>query len=91
MTKKELQSRISKETNIRKAIVSDIVDGVFAIINEELAKGEKVSIQDFGIFTTVDTKARKAHNPHTGEEVEIQAHKKVKFRPSKSLKENINK
>ena len=91
MTKKELKSRISKKTNIRKAIISDIVDGVFAIITEELGKGEKVVIQDFGIFTTADTKARTAHNPHTGEEVEVQAHKKVKFKASKALKENINK
>ena len=91
MTKKELQSRISKETNIRKAIVSDIVDDVFAIITEELAKGEKVSIQDFGIFTAVDTKARTAHNPRSGEEVKVPAHKKVKFKPAKVLKESVNK
>ena len=91
MTKNELKSQIAKETRIRKSNVSDVVDGVFAIIAEELAKGEKVTIADFGIFTAADVKPRTARNPITGEAVEVLAHKKAKFKPSKVLNLKINK
>ena len=91
MTKKELKARIAKETSIKKNIVSDVVDGVFAIITEELAQNGKVSINEFGIFTAADVKARTARNPHTGDEIDVPAHKKVKFKAAKVLNEKVNK
>ena len=68
-----------------------MVDGVFAIITEELTQNGKVSINEFGIFTAADVKARTARNPHTGDEIEVPSHKKVKFKAAKTLKEKINK
>jgi DNA-binding protein HU-beta len=51
-----------------------------------LKKGEKVTFSRFGSFEVKERKARKGRNPKTGEEVPIPAKKRVKFNPSKSLK-----
>ena len=91
MTKNELKARIAQETSIRKNVVSDVVDGVFALITEELSREGKVSISDFGIFTAADVNARTARNPATGDKIEIPAHKKVKFKASKVLNLKVNK
>jgi DNA-binding protein HU-beta len=56
-----------------------------AEIGQMLRNGERVIVRDFGTFTVVDTPARKARNPATGETVDVPAGKKVKFRASKGL------
>ena len=90
MTKYQLKARIVSETVIRKSIVSDVVDKVFDIIAEEMNHNRKVSIDNFGVFTTSEVKARTMRNLVNGDSIEIPAHKKVNFKASKALKERIN-
>ena len=55
-----------------------------------MAKGEDVTINDFGKFKKVDRKARKGRNPFTGETIQIKASKKPRFLAAKALKEVIS-
>lgn len=49
----------------------------------------KVKVVGLGIFETRKIPARPGRNPATGEIVKIRAYKKIKFRPTKSLKEAL--
>ena len=54
-----------------------------------LQKGEKINITGLGIFKVADRKAREGRNPRTGEVIQIPASKKLRFTPSKVLKEAV--
>lgn len=56
-----------------------------------LRKGEKINITGLGIFKVADRKAREGRNPRTGETIQIPASKKLRFTPSKVLKEAVMK
>jgi len=54
-----------------------------------LKSGEDVTLVGFGTFTTVDRAERQGRNPLTGKEITIAAKKVVKFKPGKTLKDQI--
>lgn len=49
----------------------------------------KVKVVGLGIFETRTIPARKGRNPATGEIMKIRKYNKIKFRPTKSLKDSI--
>ncbi len=51
----------------------------------------KVKVQGIGIFEVKHLKERKGHNPHTGGEMMIPAQNKISFRPTKKLKDTVQK
>lgn len=73
-----------------KASAKRIVDKALELITKEIAEGGKVEFSDFGVF---DTPVRKEHSYHTsggqfGEHSgTIPAHRVVRFKAYKSLKE----
>jgi DNA-binding protein HU-beta len=83
MKKPELIQRIAQETDVPKPKVKAIVDKVFEIVSEEIAKGEKVSVPGLGKFVTQERAATTRTNPETGETVEVPAKQVVKFQPGK--------
>lgn len=70
-----------------KAIVTD----VFQAISDSLANGDDVSIYGFGKFAIKQRDEREGINPQTKEKIKIDATKTISFKPSKSLKEALNK
>jgi DNA-binding protein HU-beta len=58
-------------------------------ITQLMRSGEKVNITGLGIFKVADRKAREGRNPRTGETIQIPASKKMRFTPSKVLKEAV--
>jgi DNA-binding protein HU-beta len=55
-----------------------------------LRQGDKVNISGFGTFSVSARKARTGRNPKTGESIEIAASRAAKFKPGKTLKDEIN-
>ena len=90
MNKTELSASVANAFSCPNSHGAEIVNTVFAIISETLAKGESVIITGFGKFESVTTKARTGRNPKTGEPVEIPAKTAIKFRPGKNLKESAS-
>ena len=71
--------------------VSGAVIGAFlATIQNELAKGGKVVLKDFGTFAIRERKERVGRNPRTGEEMTIPAQKLAHFKQAKNAKRTIN-
>ncbi|WP_112661590.1 HU family DNA-binding protein [Microvirga flavescens] len=91
MNKNDLIEFLSEEYELTKTFAKELVETVFSKISEAASKGHEVSIFGFGSFKLVERKARKGRNPRTGEPVKIAASKSLKFKPSKSVKEAVNK
>ena len=89
MTKKELVQNIAQEAGITKTVAEKALNAVLDGITKALAEGDKVTFVGFGTFSTAKRPARKGRNPKTGEEIDIPASIVPKFKPGKSLKEEV--
>jgi len=89
LTKSDVVERVYKEAGFSKKEASDLVDLVFKVIKETLARGEKVKISGFGNFTIRDKNTRVGRNPQTGEAMDIAARRVLTFKPSQVLKEDV--
>ncbi|MDA9793303.1 integration host factor subunit alpha [Bacteriovoracaceae bacterium] len=89
MTKADIVERIYKEASFSKKEAAELVDMVFKVIKDTLAKGEKVKISGFGNFSIRDKSTRVGRNPQTGQAMEISARRVLTFKPSQILKEDI--
>jgi integration host factor subunit beta len=91
MIKADLVARISEELGLPKKKAEEGVNIFFEAIKEALLKGERVEIRGFGSWRWRKRKSRLGRNPRTGSTVRVPAKKVLYFKPSKILKELINK
>ncbi|MBN1560958.1 integration host factor subunit beta [candidate division KSB1 bacterium] len=91
MTKADLVDVISQGTGLTKVETQAVVDGFLATISYALQHGERVDLRGFGNFKIVRRRARTARNPSTNEAVHVPEHNAAIFKPSKDLKEFINR
>ncbi len=90
-TRKDLSNKIHQNLGFSKNLLSKIVDDFFETIIFEIIKSNKVKISSFGTFTVLNTRERIGRNPKTKIEAKISSRKVVKFKPSLSIKERLNK
>ena len=91
MNKKELAKEMSRRHSMTSEEARRIIDLLQAVTEEALERGEEVRIAGFGIFHIVDRAARRAHNPATGEPLEVPGRKCITFKPSSTLAGKIKK
>ena len=77
------------QAGFSKKEAAELVDLVFKVIKDTLARGEKVKISGFGNFSIRDKSTRIGRNPQTGEAMEISARRVLTFKPSQVLKEDV--
>ena len=85
MNKTELVNAMAAKTGMTKVAAKAAMNACFASIQEQLCKGQKVSLIGFGTFSVVERKARTAKNPQTGAAVKVPAKKVAKFKPAAHL------
>lgn len=68
-----------------------VVCAIFDSIVRALRSGEKVEIRGFGSFHTRQRRARIARNPKTGARVEVPPKRIPFFKPSKELRELVDR
>lgn len=90
MTKAEMVKALSEKTGMTKADSERAFNGVFELVKEELAKGNKVPVAGFGTFRVSERAARLGKNPRTGETIRIPASKSVAFKAGSELKAKVN-
>ena len=90
MTKIDIIQDVYEKLGFSKKDSARIVESVFDIIKDSLAKGEKIKISGFGNFILRDKRPRKGRNPQTGDDIQITARRVLTFRPSQILKAYIN-
>ena len=90
LTKIDITEAIRENFGIPKKDSVSIVESLFAIIKDDLKRGNDVMISGFGKWTVLKKKARKGRNPQTGKEMTISARKVVTFKPSNVLRDTVN-
>ena len=90
MNKQDIILKVAEERSLSKAEAKRIVNLIFDSMFSSVVDGEGVQIVGFGSFGVVERGDRVYRNPQTGEEVEVKAHKVVKFTPGKALKEAVH-
>lgn len=89
MTKKEIARLVYNNTQLSLVDSQEAVQATFEAISKLLVRYGRVELRGFGVFAVQERAARKAHNPRTGEEVQVDAHRTVVFKPSKLMKAEI--
>ncbi|MCD8096101.1 MAG: HU family DNA-binding protein [Ruminococcus sp.] len=90
MKKSELIATIADRGGYKKKDAEKMLNLFTEIVAENLAKGEKVTVSGFGIFSISERAARDVVNPNTKKISHIEARKSPVFRASKVLKETVN-
>jgi nucleoid DNA-binding protein len=91
LTKRELVTRISKETGITQLEVFSIVQKTLDGIIDALEAGKHVEFREFGVFEVTERKARVGRNPNKPEDiVQIPVRKVVKFKPGKRMRQMLS-
>jgi nucleoid DNA-binding protein len=91
MTKKEIVKEIAAEMALPQILVLEIVQRIFDIIIETLVDKGRIELRNFGVFEVRKRKARKAHNPRTGEKVWVPERLVVTFKPGLEMLERVEK
>ena len=91
MIKADLINRIAREMDIPKQEAEEGVNLFFRSIKDAILKGEEIEIRGFGSFRFRKRTSRSGRNPRTGAPVKVPPKRVLYFKPSKLLKEMINK
>jgi integration host factor alpha subunit len=91
MTKADIVEQISNSTGLTKKDSAMAVEGFIQAIRQALSNGQNIEIRGFGSFKVKSRRARKARNPRTGEAVEVPARMVPTFKPSKELKDMVER
>jgi len=91
MTKADIIENVYEQVGgFSKKDASQIVEAVFDIIKDTLARGEKIKLSGFGNLVVRDKNSRIGRNPQTGDEITISARRVLTFKPSQVLKNALN-
>ena len=89
MTKEELIVRMAVSAGVTKVAAGVALNSFTEAVTASLKKGRRVSLVNFGTFTTGKRKARTGRNPRTGAPLRIPAARVAKFLPGKGLKSAV--
>lgn len=91
MTKSELVQRLAKRNpHLFQRDVQRIVFKIFDEISAALARGDRVELRGFGVFSVKGREARTGRNPRTGESVDVAEKFVPLFKAGKELRERLN-
>ena len=91
MRPNEVIAEVSKQTGLSAASCRKVVSVLFKVVVERLVAGRHTGFLNFGVFRVYAGEPRPGRNPKTGERVDIPARRRVRFRPSRTLNDAINR
>lgn len=89
MTKAELIKALSTKTGMGVAQTENVLARLADITAESILEGGEALIPGVGKLELKLRSARTGRNPKTGEEVQIEAKRAVKFKAAKALKDAV--
>lgn len=90
MQKPELIRAVAENAGLTQKAAEAAINGLIAVVGEELSSGEKVQLHGLGTFSVSQRQEREGINPRTGEKITIAASKSVSFKSAKALKDQVN-
>lgn len=89
--KEDLVREISNRFDLTLKESNEIVDTFINQIANGVVAGKKVSLPGLFILTAVKREARVAHNPQTGEPIDVPAKFVPRFKASQTLRDAVKK
>ena len=89
VTKSELVTAVAEKHHLVRRDAEVIVNELLAALTEALARGDRIELRGFGMFTVKDRPARAGRNPQTGAVVSIVAKRVPIFKVAKELRERV--
>ncbi len=90
VTKRELSERIARATTVSRREAEVVVEMFLAELAQELRGGGVVQLREFGTFRAMESPGRSVRHPVSGEELEIGAQWRVRFKASPALNRVVN-
>lgn len=91
MTKADLVEEVIGLGDLTRRDGETIVDTIFDSVIHALRSGDKIEIRGFGSFRIRQRQSRTGRNPKTGAKVEVPAKRVPYFKPSKELRDLVNR
>ena len=92
MTRAELVQKLAQSNvSLTAAQAEKSVEILLHEITSAVAKGQRVELRGFGVFTSRQRKARLGRNPRTGDHVKVEAKKVPFFKAGKQMRDLLNK
>lgn len=91
VTKKDLIDQIVGTTKEKRVIVKSVVQAFLDLLVEQLGRGERIELRDFGVFEVKRRAPRVAQNPKTLAKVDVPAKSSVKFKAGRLMKERVDR
>ncbi len=89
VTLRHLGVALAEAHEMPKKQANAMLEDFVGMITKHLKKGARIRMTGLGILQVRKRAARMGRNPATGEAIKIKASKKVAFRASKELKEQV--
>ena len=89
LNKKELIDSVADSVGESRRLVNDVLDAAITTVQQQVKRGERVSLPGFGTFERRNRSARTARNPRTGEEIKVPATKVPAFKPGSGFKDFV--
>ncbi len=91
MTKADIVDVISMATGLTKVETETVINGFLSTVSDALMEGQRVDFRGFGSFSVKKRAAKIGQNPGTGRAVPVPERYVPVFKPSKMLKEAVDK
>lgn len=91
MTKADLIEKVTALGDLTRRDGEVVVDTLFESVISALQQDDKVEIRGFGSFRSRHRESRIGRNPKTGARVDVPAKRVPYFKPSKELRDMVNK
>lgn len=89
LTKADIIDVVQEKMGLPRTAAARVVDDLFEIIKDALARGESVKISGLGNFEVRKKKERRGRNPQTGDDMTIEARTVLTFKPSQSIRKSL--
>lgn len=90
LTKPDFINLLAERCEVTKREATEMYDDVFRTLADVVSEGNEVAIPCLGRVKIVDRASRTAHNPRTGESIDVPAKKAVKFQFNKNIKSAVS-
>lgn len=89
LTKSAFVGLIADEFGFSKSRSAELLDFMIDTLKVSLRESGEAKIAGFGTFKVASRAARRGKNPRTGEPVDIEESKTVRFKPAPTLKATL--
>ena len=91
LTRQDISEALYRDIGLSKHESALMLESVLEQISNALIEGQSVKLSSFGTFYPRQKRERVGRNPKTGVVATINARRVISFKPSKLMKERINK